>query len=148
MDKFSEPNDNLTDSMNSLRGWKRIAESEEAKKEALLAELEAKDKRIADLETTQMTVPLALMLERLAVLERITEGVDQLAIDGGWTARGMSEYAKSLEQKLATPVRLPEKFSMLHRTDFHEDYHSTMAFKSDEVFDAIRAAGFRCVGDE
>lgn len=51
-------------------------------------------------------------------------------------------HIAELEQKLATPVRLPEKFSMLHRTDFHEDYHSTMAFKSDEVFGAIRAAGF------
>lgn len=55
---------------------------------ALLEELGTKDKRIAE-------------------LERITEGVDQLAIDGGWTARGISEYAKSLEAKLSTPVRLP-----------------------------------------
>lgn len=59
------------------------------------------------------------------------------------------EELLELRSKLATPVRLPEKFSMLHRTDFHEDYHSTMAFKSVEVFDAIRAAGFTfTVGDE
>lgn len=57
--------------------------------------------------------------------------------------------ADAAEKRLATPVRLPEKFSMLHRTDFHEDYHSTMAFKSVEVFDAIRAAGFTfTVGNE
>ncbi len=42
--------------------------------------------------------------KRIAELERITEGVDQLAIDGGWTARGMSEYAKTLERKLALPA--------------------------------------------
>ncbi|MNF09754.1 hypothetical protein D3C80_2104980 [compost metagenome] len=60
--------------------------------------------------------------------------------------RAQAEIAH-LKTLLATPVRLPEKFSMLHRTDFHEDYHSTMAFKSVEVFDAIRAAGFT-VGDE
>lgn len=42
--------------------------------------------------------------QRIAELERITEGVDQLAIDGGWTARGMSAYAKSLEAKLAKPA--------------------------------------------
>ncbi|CDG48709.1 hypothetical protein [Serratia symbiotica] len=60
---------------------------------ALLAELKGKYRRIAE-------------------LERITEGVDQLAIDGGWTARGMSEYAKSLEARLATPVPLPERYSV------------------------------------
>lgn len=41
---------------------------------------------------------------RIAELERITEGVDQLAIDGGWTARGMSEYTKTLESKLELPA--------------------------------------------
>ncbi|MCE9941747.1 hypothetical protein [Serratia liquefaciens] len=65
-----------------------------------------------------------------------------------YTRRVERENAE-LKAKLATPVLLPEKFSMLHRTDFHEDYHSTMAFKSVEVFDAIRAAGFTfTVGDE
>ncbi|WP_226019964.1 hypothetical protein [Serratia symbiotica] len=55
---------------------------------------------------------VSTLLSRIAELERITEGVDQLAIDGGWTARGMSEYAKSLEARLATPVRLPERYSV------------------------------------
>ncbi|WP_461715741.1 hypothetical protein, partial [Streptomyces sp. DSM 41036] len=50
MDKFSEPNDNLADAMNSLRGWKKIAEAAEKRISALLAELEAKTKRIADME--------------------------------------------------------------------------------------------------
>ncbi|RYM48034.1 hypothetical protein [Serratia proteamaculans] len=93
---------------------------------ALLAELEAKTKHIADMEH----VVAAAKCD------------DEL-----WDA--MAHRLKTLEDKLATPVRLPEKFSMLHRTDFHEDYHSTMAFKSVEVFDAIRAADFTfTVGDE
>lgn len=90
------------------------------------AELEAKTKHIADMEH----VVAAAKCD------------DEL-----WDA--MAHRLKTLEDKLATPVRLPEKFSMLHRTDFHEDYHSTMAFKSVEVFDAIRAADFTfTVGDE
>ncbi|HGE8503713.1 hypothetical protein ACYZFV_15600 [Serratia ureilytica] len=48
---------------------------------ALLAELEAKDKRIAE-------------------LERILDGVTPVMIAGGWTAKGISDYAKSLEAKL------------------------------------------------
>ncbi|MEX2990208.1 ead/Ea22-like family protein [Serratia fonticola] len=62
----------------------------------LLAALEEKDQRIKEFES-------------------ITEGVDQLAIDGGWTARGMSEYAKSLEtrnseleQRTVKPIKLPK----------------------------------------
>ncbi len=63
--------------------------------------LEEKDQRIAELAVTQMTGPLSLVLKRAVELERIIEGVDQLAIDGGWTARGLSEYAKSLETRNA-----------------------------------------------
>ena len=53
---------------------------------ALLAELEAKDERIGE-------------------LERILDGVTPVMIAGGWTAKGISDYAKSLEARLATPVR-------------------------------------------
>ncbi|WP_348913871.1 ead/Ea22-like family protein, partial [Escherichia coli] len=58
---------------------------------ALLDELEAKDKRIAELE--------------------------------------------------AREILLPERSSMLHRTDFHEDYQTVMAYKVSEVIAAIRSAG-------
>ncbi|MDF8859907.1 ead/Ea22-like family protein [Escherichia coli] len=40
-------------------------------------------------------------------------------------------------------ILLPERSSMLHRTDFHEDYQTVMAYKVSEVIDAIRAAGIR-----
>ncbi|EEZ0490826.1 ead/Ea22-like family protein [Escherichia coli] len=65
---------------------------------ALLDELEAKDKRIADME--------------------------------------------------AREISLPERSSMLHRTDFHEDYQTVMAYKVSEVIDAIRATGIRIKGGE
>ena len=96
---------------------------------ALLAELEAKDKRIAELSVGKVGN---------ALLERENHHVE--VVDK------MLERIAELEAKLATPVRLPTKYSMLLRTDFHEDYHSTMAFKSVEVFDAIRAAGFTVEG--
>ncbi|CAI1527736.1 Uncharacterised protein [Serratia quinivorans] len=78
---------------------------------------------------------------RIAELERITDGVDQLAIDGGWTARGMSEYAKSLEQRLSTPVQLPDGLAKkIKVTGYYEALN--------EMMDCVRAAGFKCVGDE
>ena len=42
----------------------------------------------------------------------------------------------------------PERSSMLHRTDFHDDYQTVMAYKVSEVIAAIRAAGIRIKGGE
>lgn len=44
-------------------------------------------------------------------------------------------------------ILLPERSSMLHRTDFHDDYQTVMAYKVSEVIDAIRATGIRIKGD-
>ena len=45
-------------------------------------------------------------------------------------------------------ILLPERSSMLHRTDFHDDYQTVMAYKVSEVIAAIRAAGIRINGGE
>ncbi|MCK3006101.1 ead/Ea22-like family protein [Escherichia coli] len=44
-------------------------------------------------------------------------------------------------------ILLPERSSMLHRTDFHENYQTVMAYKVSEVIDAIRATGIRIKGE-
>ena len=54
----------------------------------------------------------------------------------------------ALNERLATSARLPTKYSMLHREDFHGDYQSKMVFKADEVIAALRAHGFTVEGDE
>ncbi|WP_143062180.1 hypothetical protein [Paraburkholderia diazotrophica] len=46
----------------------------------------------------EATTPL---LARIAEFERILDGLPQDAIDGGWTARGISAYAKKLETRIA-----------------------------------------------
>ncbi|WP_036023322.1 hypothetical protein [Paraburkholderia dilworthii] len=38
---------------------------------------------------------------KIAEFERILDGLPQDAIDGGWTARGISAYAKKLEERIA-----------------------------------------------
>ncbi|MCZ9168985.1 ead/Ea22-like family protein [Escherichia albertii] len=45
-------------------------------------------------------------------------------------------------------ILLPERSSMLHRTDFHDDYQTVMAYKVSEVIAAIRATGIRIKGGE
>ncbi|EGJ7031646.1 ead/Ea22-like family protein [Escherichia coli] len=47
----------------------------------------------------------------------------------------------------AREILLPERSSMLHRTDFHDDYQTVMAYKVSEVINAIRATGIRIKGE-
>ncbi|EBP0846778.1 ead/Ea22-like family protein [Salmonella enterica] len=54
---------------------------------------------------------------------------------------------KRIAELEAREILLPERSSMLHRTDFHEDYHTVMAYKVSDVIAAIRAAGIRIKGE-
>ena len=54
---------------------------------------------------------------------------------------------KRIAELEAREIVLPERGSMLHRTDFHEDYHTVMAYKVSDVIAAIRAAGIRIKGE-
>ena len=54
---------------------------------------------------------------------------------------------KRIAELEAREILLPERSSMLHRTDFHEDYQTVMAYKVSEVIDAIRATGIRIKGE-
>lgn len=208
MDKFNYLKEHLTAALATWQqtnggkitvGWMHAANPEVIA--ALLAELEAKDKRIAELDyirsslsqvlvefgdelgcnpdnesimmaidelkATQVTGPLALIIKRAGEMERILEGVTPEMIAGGWTAKGISDYAKSLEAKLsemttfrdnavkknerrweellelraklATPVRLPTTSGRLGVA-----YTRVIP----EVIEAIRAAGFNVEGDE
>ncbi len=103
---------------------------------ALLAELEAKDERIVALERINQAQDdhINQQQDRIDSLEK--------------TNAGLGQRLGAAEKRLATPVRLPTKYSMLHREDFHSDYQSTMAFKADEVIAELRAAGFTVEGDE
>ncbi|EHA4789444.1 ead/Ea22-like family protein [Escherichia coli] len=57
----------------------------------------------------------------------------------------LEERVKELD---AREISLPERSSMLHRTDYHDDYQTVMAYKVSEVIAAIRAAGIRIKGGE
>ncbi|HFT9184688.1 TPA: ead/Ea22-like family protein [Escherichia coli] len=56
----------------------------------------------------------------------------------------LEERVKELD---AREITLPERSSMLHRTDFHDDYQTVMAYKVSEVIAAIRVAGIRIKGE-
>ena len=45
-----------------------------------------------------------------------------------------------LEARTLT-VKLPQRYSMLHRSDFDEPYHTEMVYKQHEVLEMLAAAG-------
>ncbi|MEK9420359.1 ead/Ea22-like family protein [Escherichia coli] len=59
----------------------------------------------------------------------------------------IADGSKRIAELEEREILLPERSSMLHRTDFHEDYQTVMAYKVSEVIAAIRAAGIRIKGE-
>ncbi len=59
----------------------------------------------------------------------------------------LEAQSKRIAELEEREILLPERNSMLHRTDFHEDYQTVMAYKVSEVIAAIRAADIRIKGE-
>ncbi|EFM6620920.1 ead/Ea22-like family protein [Escherichia coli] len=86
----------------------------------------------------------------LALLDEIDKWQQE---SSAWQAVAEKQLAlaadaeKRIAELEAREILLPERSSMLHRTDFHDDYHTVMAYKVSEVITAIRAAGIRIKGE-
>ncbi|HHL7867005.1 TPA: ead/Ea22-like family protein, partial [Escherichia coli] len=85
---------------------------------ALLDELEAAENNLIDSESHIAELEEALR-DKQALLEASEKRIAELD---------------------EREISLPERSSMLHRTDFHDDYQTVMAYKVSEVIAAIRAA--------
>ncbi|ELO4359856.1 ead/Ea22-like family protein [Escherichia coli] len=99
---------------------------------ALLDELEAAEKQI-------------LKLEKLAEAESV--GADKAAASCVEWMKRCHDAEKRIAELEAREVSLQERSCMLHRTDFHDDYQTVMAYKVSEVIAAIRSAGIRIKGE-
>lgn len=77
--------------------------------------------------------------------------ITDYALQAAGTVDELVAALESAENRIAEleerEILLPERSSMLHRTDFHEDYQTVMAYKVSEVIAAIRAAGIRIKGE-
>ena len=114
---------------------------------ALLAELEFEKQNNAGVAgmAEDYETKLEAKDKRIAELERILDGVTPVMIAGGWTAKGISDYAKSLETKLATPVRLPDSRQCVSgdRYQWSDGVHN---YRKDAIA-TLREQGFNCVED-
>ncbi|EBI3645375.1 ead/Ea22-like family protein [Salmonella enterica] len=91
-------------------------------------------------------VALALLDENLQ-LQREKDAMEAVALALRDDMRQAREQLAAAERRIAElearEISLPERSSMLYRTDFHEDYHTVMAYKVSDVIAAIRAAGIK-----
>ncbi|EHP1058112.1 ead/Ea22-like family protein [Escherichia coli] len=72
---------------------------------------------------------------------------EDIALTVGKLRVELEAAEKRISELEAREILLPERSSMLHRTDFHDDYQTVMAYKVSEVIDAIRATGIRIKGE-
>ncbi|MBN6385905.1 ead/Ea22-like family protein [Escherichia coli] len=93
---------------------------------------------------------LALLDERernQQYIKRRDQENEDIALTVGKLRVELEAAEKRIAELEAREISLPERSSMLHRTDFHEDYQTVMAYKVSEVIAAIRAAGIRIKGE-
>ncbi|EDM3691330.1 ead/Ea22-like family protein [Salmonella enterica subsp. enterica serovar Infantis] len=121
--------------------------------DALYEKLEAAEKRIAEQREYYEGV-IADGSKRIAELESKNSNLQTIAheqnelaikanLDSINDAVEMDRLHKRIAELEAREISLPERSSMLYRTDFHEDYHTVMAYKVSDVIAAIRAAGIK-----
>lgn len=126
----------------------------------LRVELEGKDSKIANLTAERDALREGEMGDARhsntrAAADIYFQLVEECEIPAGGSlvdyVDDMREKLEAAEKRIAEleerEILLPERSSMLHRTDFHDDYQTVMAYKVSEVIDAIRAAGIRIKGE-
>ncbi len=93
---------------------------------------------------------LALLDERernQQYIKRRDQENEDIALTVGKLRVELEAAEKRIAELEAREILLPERSSMLHRTDFHDDYQTVMAYKVSEVIDAILATGIRIKGE-
>lgn len=98
----------------------------------LVKALEAKDKSISFLK------------DQLAQLANFNPDWDKLEAATYSLREHMAELTaahKRIAELEAREVVLPQRYSMLHRVDFDEPYHTEMVYKQHQVLEALHDAG-------
>ncbi|EAC2098900.1 ead/Ea22-like family protein [Escherichia coli] len=80
-------------------------------------------------------------------IKRRDQENEEIALTVGKLRVELEAAEKRNAELEAREILLPERSSMLHRTDFNDDYQTVMAYKVSEVIDAIRATGIRIKGE-
>ncbi|HGW5384846.1 TPA: hypothetical protein ACNH1J_002693 [Enterobacter hormaechei] len=69
------------------------------------------------------------------------EIIQQMALDAVTLLDELEASEKRIAELEAREVVLPQRYSMLHRVDFDEPYHTEMVYKQHQVLEALHDAG-------
>ncbi|WP_424648034.1 hypothetical protein [Enterobacter hormaechei] len=69
------------------------------------------------------------------------EIIQQMALDAVTLLDALESAEKRIAELEAREVVLPQRYSMLHRVDFDEPYHTEMVYKQHQVLKALHDAG-------
>lgn len=136
---LSAMRDDMRQAREQLKAAEHTAAVDHEAACSLVEENEELKRRIAELESKNGNLrTIAHEQNGLAIRANLDSINDAVEIDG---------LQKRIAELEAREILLPERISMLHRTDFHEDYHTVMAYKVSDVIAAIRAAGIKVKED-
>ncbi|MFO4083839.1 hypothetical protein AAHD42_00255 [Enterobacter hormaechei] len=115
------------------RLWERYDEASHGNAEQMRDILEV---TLDALESAERQI---LRLEKLAEAESV--GADKAAASGVEWMKRCQAAEKLIAELEAREVVLPQRYSMLHRVDFDEPYHTEMVYKQHQVLEALHDAG-------
>ncbi|MCU3631693.1 hypothetical protein N8V33_24955 [Enterobacter hormaechei subsp. steigerwaltii] len=69
------------------------------------------------------------------------EIIQQMTLDAVTLLDELEAKDKRIAELEAREVVLPQRYSMLHRVDFDEPYHTEMVYKQHQVLEALHDAG-------
>ena len=80
----------------------------------------------------------------IAKIKKQTESFDTVVLKED-EANALLDELEAAEKRIAElearEVVLPQRYSMLHRVDFDEPYHTEMVYKQHQVLEALHDAG-------
>ncbi|HHU0772352.1 TPA: hypothetical protein ACT92I_000785 [Enterobacter hormaechei subsp. xiangfangensis] len=71
------------------------------------------------------------------------EIIQQMTLDAVTLLDELEAKEKRIAELEAREVVLPQRYSMLHRVDFDEPYHTEMVYKQHQVLEALHDAGVK-----
>lgn len=77
----------------------------------------------------------------------ITDYARQAAGTVDELVKALEAAGKRIAELEAREVVLPQRYSMLHRVDFDEPYHTEMVYKQHQVLEALHDAGVNVAAD-
>lgn len=110
---------------------------------------------LMSLKDTNMLAKLALrsvaLLDELEASDALNKHLELAIRRAEGCSEKLRKKAEAAEERVAElearEVKLPQRYSMLHRTDFDEPYQAEMVYKQHQVLEALHDAGIRINGE-